>query len=105
MTQRLVVAGNLSLDDVVTPDGTFDRTPGGDALYASLGIRAWGLTPTLVTLVGDDYPVEHLDRIGTAGVDTSSIRRTHGPTVHYRATYQADGSRIFEWIRPRTDSC
>ena len=31
-------------------------------------------------------------------MDTSSIRRTHGPTVHYRATYQADSQGIFEWI-------
>ena len=94
----VVVAGNLSLDDTVTPDGSFAAAPGGDALYASLGVRAWGRTPILLTLVGEDYPAGHLERIAAAGVDVSHVRRTDGPTVHYRVTYRSDGSRSFEWI-------
>lgn len=98
MDAPIVVAGNLSLDDVVTPDGQFPRSPGGDALYASLGIRAWGPTPMLLTLVGDDYPSEHLARMVAAGIDVSHVRATTGPTVHYTVTYEPDGSRRFEWI-------
>jgi sugar/nucleoside kinase (ribokinase family) len=94
----VVVAGNLSLDDTITPDGAFPAAPGGDALYASLGVRTWGQTPVLLTLVGDDYPAHHLERIAAAGVDVSQVRQIDGPTVHYRVTYRADGGRTFEWV-------
>jgi sugar/nucleoside kinase (ribokinase family) len=98
VTARIVVAGNLSLDDTVSPTGTYAAAPGGDALYASLGARAWGLTPILLTLVGDDYPAAYLARVAAAGVDVSHIRTTHGPTVHYRVTNRADGTRQYDWI-------
>src|SRR5260221_491309 len=98
MSPRVVVAGNLTLDDTVAPDGAFDAAPGGDALYASIGVRAWGLTPVLLTLVGTDYPAAYLAQVAAAGVDVSHIRRTEGPTVHYRVTNRSDGTRLYEWI-------
>jgi ribokinase len=95
---RIVVAGNLSLDDTVTPDASYPRAPGGDALYASLAVRAWGGGAVLLTLVGDDYPPAYLDRMRSAGIDTDHVRSTAGPTVHYRCTYAMDGARQFEWV-------
>jgi len=100
MSPRIVVAGNLSLDDTVNPGGTVPLAPGGDALYGSLGVATWGLTPTLLTLVGDDYPAEHRARIEASGIDTSRIRAVAGPTVHYRVTNYDDGSREYRWISP-----
>jgi ribokinase len=94
----IVVAGNLSLDDTVTPDGSYHAAPGGDALYACLGVRAWGPAPMLLTLVGEDYPVGYLSQIEASGIDASRIRHVPGPTVHYRVTYGAEGSREFEWV-------
>lgn len=97
---RVVVAGNLSLDDTVNPVGSVAMAPGGDALYASLGVAAWGLTPTLLTLVGDDYPVDYRARIEASGIDTSRVRAVAGPTVHYEVTNFDDGSRVYRWISP-----
>jgi ribokinase len=95
---RVVVAGNLSLDDTVNPTGSFEAAPGGDALYASLAVRGWGGDAVLLTVVGDDYPAAHLDAIARAGVDLSHVRSVAGPTVHYRVTNAADDSRRYEWI-------
>jgi sugar/nucleoside kinase (ribokinase family) len=97
---RVVVAGNLSLDDTVTPEASLREAPGGDALYASLGVLAWDGMPILLTLVGSDYPTAHLSRMRAAGIDISHVRKTEGPTVHYRVTYGPDGSRTFEWVGP-----
>ena len=99
---RVVVAGNLSLDDTVNPGGAVPLAPGGDALYASLGVAVWGLTPTLLTLVGDDYPGGHRARIEASGIDTSRIRGVTGPTVHYRVTNFEDGTREYRWISPES---
>ena len=95
---RVVVAGNLSLDDTVTPAGSRPLAPGGDALYASLGLAAWGVRPTILTLVGDDYPPAHRRRMEDSGIDTSRVRDVVGPTVHYRVTNFADGLRTYEWV-------
>jgi sugar/nucleoside kinase (ribokinase family) len=97
---RIVVAGNLSLDDTVTPEASLLESPGGDALYASLGVLAWGGRPILVTLVGSDYPPAHLVRMRAVGIDITHVRETEGPTVHYRVTYNPDGTRTFEWVGP-----
>jgi sugar/nucleoside kinase (ribokinase family) len=94
----VVVAGNLSLDDTSGPEGSLEEAPGGDALYASLAVQAWGASAALLTLVGDDYPSRYLDRILSAGIDLTHVRATDGPTVHYRVTNDEDGSRIYEWI-------
>jgi sugar/nucleoside kinase (ribokinase family) len=98
LTGPVVVAGNLSLDDTVTPGGAFWAAPGGDALYASIAVRSWGLVPLLLTLVGDDYPEADLARIAAAEIDIEHVRRTDGPTVHYRVSYRSDVDRTFEWI-------
>lgn len=98
MTGPVVVAGNLSIDDTVTPGGAFRAAPGGDALYASIAVRSWGLVPVLLTLVGDDYPASDLARIAAAEIDVTHVRRTVGPTVHYRVSYRSDVDRTFEWI-------
>ena len=100
MTRRVVVAGNLSLDDTVTPAGSVPDAPGGDALYASIAVAQWGATAEILTVVGDDYPRAHLGRMVAAGIDVAHIRETGGPTVHYRVTYAADGTRLFEWLGP-----
>lgn len=100
MRAHVVVSGNLSLDDTITPAGSFPAAPGGDALYAALAVSAWGIVAQLVTLVGEDYPQASLDRIAAAGVDVSTVRGVDGPTVHYRVTYAPDGSRTFEWVGP-----
>ena len=99
---RVVVAGNLSLDDTINPGGTVPLAAGGDALYAALGVAAWGLPPTILTLVGDDYPAGFRASIDASGIDTSKIRGVPGPTVHYQVTNFADGTREYRWISPET---
>jgi sugar/nucleoside kinase (ribokinase family) len=98
LTGPVVIAGNLSLDDTITPDRAFLRAPGGDALYASIAVRSWGVIPTLLTLVGEDYPEADLVRIAATEIDVEHVRRTAGPTIHYRVSYTSDVDRIFEWI-------
>ena len=39
---RLITAGNITIDDLVLPDGkTYMGTIGGDALYSALGAKLW----------------------------------------------------------------
>jgi sugar/nucleoside kinase (ribokinase family) len=95
--QPIVVVGNLTLDDTVTERETFPGAAGGDALYAALGARLWGMPVAILSRVGDDYPQSHLRRMREVGIDVSGVRSLPGPTVHYRVTYRGD-ERTFEHL-------
>lgn len=92
--------GNLTLDDTSTPADSVLAAPGGDALYAALGLCWWGFRVGIVSRVGEDYPDDHIQRMLGAGIDVGDIRRVPGPTVHYRVSYDADGQRVFEHLTP-----
>lgn len=96
--RRIVVAGNLSLDDTDAPGGRMAAAPGGDALYAAIGARMWAADVRILTLVGDDYPPGYLQAMEGMGLGTELIRRVEGPTVAYRVNYGADGVRTFEFL-------
>jgi sugar/nucleoside kinase (ribokinase family) len=97
----LVVAGNIALDDTILPGARcIENAPGGDALYAAIGARLWGIRVGIFSRVGEDYPEWHLEEIQRAGIDISGIRRCTGPTVHYRILYESANDRQFIHITP-----
>ncbi len=94
---RVVVAGNLTLDDVVLPDGsTRMACVGGNSLYAALGARLWEPRVGLVTRRGEDFPAGHLERLRDLGVDTTGVTGIAGPTVRNWVIYEDDGRR--SWV-------
>jgi cytidine kinase len=97
----LVVAGNITLDDTILPGARYiENAPGGDALYAAIGARLWGIRVGIFSRVGEDYPELHLEEIQQVGIDISGIRRCTGPTVHYRILYESANDRQFIHITP-----
>jgi sugar/nucleoside kinase (ribokinase family) len=85
------VLGNMSIDDLVFDDGsTMWGVPGGNAVYAGLGIALWGERPIIVAPVGPEYPVEKLgDRL-----DLSRCRPADR-TLRDWGLYEEDGTRNF----------
>ena len=95
-TSVLVVAGNLTLDDTVLPDGrTGMGAMGGDALYTGLGAAIWTRPVGLLSRYGDDFPPERLEQARAAGLDLSGLRACPGPTIRYWVIYEWDGRRHF----------
>ena len=90
-----LAVGNCTLDDVVTPDGQISpRQLGGNAVYAAVGMRLWGVDVSLVSVVGSDYSREWLERLADAGIDISAVARIEEPhLLRSRAFYLPDGSR------------
>jgi sugar/nucleoside kinase (ribokinase family) len=92
----LVIAGNLTIDDTVLPDGrTAMGAIGGDVFYTGLGAVLWTPRVGLLSRVGDDFPAEHLERIRLAGLDTTGLVGYTGPSIRYWALYEWDGRRHF----------
>ena len=92
----IVVAGNVTLDDTVLPDGrTRMGAVGGDVFYSGLGAALWDQPVGLFSRIGDDFPREHLEALGVAGLDTSGLRPHAGPTIRNWVIYEWDGRRHF----------
>ena len=92
----LVVAGNLTLDDTVMPDGrTTMGGIGGDVLYTALGAAIWSTPVGLLGRAGDDLPAGALDGIEDAGLDCRGLIPVAGPNIHYWVLYEWDGRRHF----------
>ncbi len=91
MGSPFAVLGNICIDDLVFEDGsTLWCVPGGNAVYAGLGMAVWGERPQLVAPVGPEYPVATLGE----RVDLSHCRRLDR-TLRDWGLYEEGGMRTF----------
>jgi sugar/nucleoside kinase (ribokinase family)/fructoselysine-6-P-deglycase FrlB-like protein len=98
---RVVVVGNLTIDDVVQPDGTtFMARLGGNSVHVATAAVVCGAPVALVTRRGADFPLDALDVLATAGVDLTGVREVAGPTVRNWVVYESDGRRHWLYRTP-----
>ena len=88
---RYFAFGNITIDDLVFADGrTMWRVPGGNSIYAALGMALWGERPEVVAPIGPDYPIAKLkERI--------ELKRCRpiATTLRNWGLYEEDGTRHF----------
>jgi sugar/nucleoside kinase (ribokinase family) len=91
MASPFAVLGNICIDDLVFEDGsTMWCVPGGNAVYASLGMAVWGERPRVVAPFGPEYPVATLrDKIDLSGC------RPLDRTLRDWGLYEDGGTRTF----------
>ena len=98
----VIIVGNLTIDDVIQPDGTSQMgTLGGNSVHACAAALAWSGDTAIVARCGSDFPARALGRLRDAGADISGIRRIDGPTVRNWVIYEADGRRHWVYRTPR----
>lgn len=96
---RLVCVGNLTIDDLVLPDGSRRvGCIGGDALYSALGARLWEPGTQMLALVGADLPRDVWRRIDGAGLADAGLPKRATPTIRNVVTYDAHGGRTWELL-------
>lgn len=72
---RLLIAGNLLVDDLVFADGrTRMGEAGGAVLYAALSASLWSSQVACLSRCGSDYPQSALAALRERGVDLSGVR-------------------------------
>jgi fructoselysine-6-P-deglycase FrlB-like protein/sugar/nucleoside kinase (ribokinase family) len=102
---RVIVVGNLTIDDVVLPDGTTQMASvGGNSLYASLGVRLWQPNIGLVTRRGEDFPHDLPALLNPLGIASDGVVNIPGPTVRNWVVYETNGDRHWIYRTPRERS-
>ncbi|MEK7706255.1 MAG: PfkB family carbohydrate kinase [Myxococcota bacterium] len=85
----LLVVGTLAFDSVETPFGHRDSTLGGSASF--LATAASYFHPvSMVGVVGEDFPEQHLGFFRQRGIDTQGVLRAKGRTFRWRGRYDYD---------------
>jgi sugar/nucleoside kinase (ribokinase family) len=75
-TPEFIFIGGLREDYCITHEGvTINRALGGNAIYAAVGARLWGMSVGLIGRIGSNFPDDWLQSIEKAGIETVGIRR------------------------------
>jgi sugar/nucleoside kinase (ribokinase family) len=88
---RVLACGGLTIDWLQTDSGRFGPSLGGNAADAAVGAWLAGADAEVVAVIGDDYPAELLEALSAAGIGTSSVRTSPGPS--FRVLLDESGPR------------
>ena len=104
----IVVVGSMAFDSIETPFGRIEKVLGGSANHFAMSASLF--TPIrCVSVVGQDFPKEHLDLLQKKNIDTAGIRVEKGATFHWSGKYGYDLSEattlqtdlnVFEHFEP-----
>lgn len=88
---KLLIVGTVAFDAIETPFGKTDKILGGAATYIGLSASNFNLKSGIVSVVGEDFPQEHLDLLTSKNIDISGIEIVKGgKTFFWSGKYHND---------------
>lgn len=88
---KLLIVGTVAFDAIETPFGKTDKILGGAATYIGLSASFFNLQSAIVSVVGDDFPQEHLNLLTSRNIDISGIEIVKGgKTFFWSGLYHND---------------
>ncbi len=86
-SSNILIVGSVAFDSIETPTASVERALGGSATFASMA-ASYFASPRVVAVVGEDFGVEHFERLENRGINTSGIERVKGgETFHWIGRY------------------
>lgn len=86
---KLLVVGTVAFDSVKTPFGEVNDVLGGSATYFSVS-ASYFTDVSIVAVVGEDFPDEHLEMLRQKEVDVRGVMRSPGKTFRWKGEYGSD---------------
>ncbi len=87
----LVIVGTVAFDELITPFGKSGKIVGGSATYASLSASNFVGETKIVSIVGEDFPEEQLQKFKEKGIKTEGIEIVkEGKTFFWKGEYHND---------------
>jgi len=85
----ILVLGTVALDTVKTPYGVKKHMLGGSAAHFAMSARLFAKV-NLVAIVGEDFPLRHIEFLKRKGVILTSLIKGKGKTFKWEGEYQGD---------------
>ncbi len=87
----LLVVGTVAFDAIETPFGKTDKILGGAATYISLAASYFTKNINLVSVVGGDFPAEHIEMLNKHQVNTEGLQiKKNEKTFFWAGKYHND---------------
>ena len=87
----LVVVGTVAFDAIETPFGKTDKIIGGAATYSGISASYFTKNIKLVSVVGDDFPREMIEKFTSLGISTEGLQIKKGQkTFFWSGRYHVD---------------
>ena len=88
---KLLIVGTVAFDAIETPFGKTDKILGGAAAYIGLSASFFKLDSAIVSVVGEDFPQEHLDLLSERNINIEGIEIVKGgKTFFWSGKYHND---------------
>lgn len=88
---KLLIVGTVAFDAIETPFGKTDKILGGAATYIGLSASFFNLQSAIVSVVGEDFPQEHLDLLSSKNIDLTGLEVVKGgKTFFWSGRYHND---------------
>lgn len=88
--RSLLVIGSVALDDIDGPFGMHRDLLGGSASFIARAAAYFTKQVAVVAVIGDDFPMQHIDELVKLGVDVSGIEKKKGESFHWVGKYAPD---------------
>ncbi|MEO5674604.1 MAG: PfkB family carbohydrate kinase [Chitinophagales bacterium] len=90
-SSSIVIVGTLAFDSIETPFGKAERIVGGTGAYISVASSYFTKNISLVSVVGGDFPKEHLAMLNGRGVKTEGVQiRENEKSFFWKGLYHLD---------------
>src|SRR5690606_29478719 len=88
---KLLIVGTVAFDAIETPFGKTDKILGGAATYIGLSSSHLNIDNAIVSIVGEDFPAEHLNLLSSKGISIEGIEIVKGgKTFFWSGKYHND---------------
>ena len=88
---KLLIVGTVAFDAIETPFGKTDKILGGAATYIGLSASQFNIESAIVSVVGEDFPQEHMDLLKNKGIDLQGLQVVKGgKTFFWSGKYHND---------------
>ena len=89
--KQLLTVGSVAFDAIETPFGKSDKIIGGAGTYISWAASFFNRNQGLISVVGEDFPMEELELMQRNGVDITGIQiPSGGKTFFWKGRYHND---------------
>ncbi len=86
MNNEILIFGSLALDSIQTPFGKRKNILGGSATHAAIS-ASYFTTPIIVSVVGEDFPDEHVQLLKKNKINIKNLECKKGKTFAWEARY------------------